>query len=282
MTNNWQQLQTNVADVFKHYGFSVLIDQYVTGARSRHKVDVYATQHRGSLSHAIVVECKCWHTPIKKAHALTLQGVVEDTGATLGIIVATGGVQAGCQRFIESHTNLRVIPPARLESDVRAMNEPDFLTFSRIYNEGARVELAKRLRCSPSAIDSWPPVWCPGGRSVRLLHDDARNCYVALKWISDNETWLDTKQRERIRRDQFEKIPINSLRDLLTGSRVSVSEAKKFILHPIGLDDQQYRDLSRPGTKVVDFRMLSIRRNLVLLLTLKTASHTLIELRLPV
>jgi hypothetical protein len=113
----WRELQSKVAAMFNRYrGVTAIENHTLHGARGKVAVDVYVKHDFGPLSFSIIVECKCWGTrvPQEKAHAL--KSVVEDVGASMGIILTEKGVQSGCAIFLAKSTNLSAYRLKELES----------------------------------------------------------------------------------------------------------------------------------------------------------------------
>jgi hypothetical protein len=113
----WRELQSKVAAMFNRYrGVTAIENHTLHGARGKVAVDVYVKHDFGPLSFSIIVECKCWGTrvPQEKAHAL--KSVVEDVGASMGIILTEKGVQSGCATFLAKSTNLSAYRLKELES----------------------------------------------------------------------------------------------------------------------------------------------------------------------
>lgn len=104
----WRNLQARVVAMFNQYKNVTATENHVLhGARGKVSVDVFVEHDFGPLSFSIVVECKSWNkrVPQEKAHAL--KGVVDDVGASMGILLTEKGVQSGCEQYIGNNTNLR-------------------------------------------------------------------------------------------------------------------------------------------------------------------------------
>ena len=122
----WQELQTRVCQIFnRQSGFRAEENKPLIGARSTVKVDVYIRHEYGPLDFTIVVECKSWNSRIPQEKAFALKSVVEDVGASMGIIISELGIQPGCERFIGAHTNLRAFRIDELEERMTNALEPN-------------------------------------------------------------------------------------------------------------------------------------------------------------
>jgi hypothetical protein len=129
---NWQDYEIEVAQFLETLGFDVERGAQIDGARGTHHVDVRASIRLYGLDLLWVAECKLWSTKVKKAHALTFKGVVDDVGAHLGLLLSEVGFQPGATDVLEK-TNVLALSLGEL----RARAYPELL--------------AKRL----DAVTSW-------------------------------------------------------------------------------------------------------------------------------
>jgi Restriction endonuclease len=91
----WHKYQRDAADLFRGLGLEAEVDARVQGARNHHDLDVLVTFRSFGIDHRWIVECKCWKSRVKKAAVLTLDGVIKDVGADLGILLTESGAQSG-------------------------------------------------------------------------------------------------------------------------------------------------------------------------------------------
>ena len=105
---DWMDLQEKTAKIFKELGCKTDVDIFVKGARTRHKIDVWAIFDFGGIEYKINIECKYWNTKVKKEQVSTLLGVLADIGAEKGIIVSKKGFQDGAHR-LAAYTNIDLL-----------------------------------------------------------------------------------------------------------------------------------------------------------------------------
>ena len=82
-------------EFFRSLGMAAESDVSVTGARTRHDVDVLVRFDHAGLSLQWIVECKHWMRPVSKLHVLALRTIVEDVGADRGILLSESAFQSG-------------------------------------------------------------------------------------------------------------------------------------------------------------------------------------------
>lgn len=102
----WSAYQEEVAEFFRSLGLQARTNVAVTGARGEHDVDVLVEFTSAGIDVTWVVECKQWQRAIPKERVLVLVGVVEDTGADRGLIVAESGIQGGAVRVASTSKNI--------------------------------------------------------------------------------------------------------------------------------------------------------------------------------
>ncbi|MFJ8659166.1 restriction endonuclease [Streptomyces sp. NPDC093795] len=91
----WQQYQHEVAATLSQLGFTVQVEERVTGARGEHDVDVTARMASAGVTRLWVIECKRWNRAVPKECILTFSAIVADVGADRGLVFAESGFQAG-------------------------------------------------------------------------------------------------------------------------------------------------------------------------------------------
>jgi hypothetical protein len=120
--SDWQQLQEDVAGLFRSLGCDADVDARVQGIRALHKIDVWVRFEHFSLRHQWVIECKNWRKPVPKEKILALKSQIDDIGADRGILIAQSGFQSGAWRAAKS-TNIDLMDIEEL----KAVTNDDFL-----------------------------------------------------------------------------------------------------------------------------------------------------------
>jgi len=119
---DWRTFQTEVAALFTQaHGWSARVEHPVRGSRiGVVRVDVLATyrppteagfQPRGrgrdhGFPFTVVVECKFWKTPVPQEKLFALKTIVEDVGASLGVLVSEVGIQRGAVEYLAHPVNV--------------------------------------------------------------------------------------------------------------------------------------------------------------------------------
>jgi hypothetical protein len=118
----------------KQPGFIAEENKQLEGARARVTVDVFVRHTYGPLAFTIVVECKAWSGRVSQEKAFALKGVVDDVGASMGLLLTEEGVQSGVERYVGRNTNLIALRLDELETlmlrgiaHVQAVDELDLL-----------------------------------------------------------------------------------------------------------------------------------------------------------
>lgn len=91
----WKDYQEEVAGFFRSLGLKAETDVRLSGARSRHDIDVLVTINVVGFDIKWLIECKRWKSPVSKLHVMALRGIVADLGADRGIILCESGFQSG-------------------------------------------------------------------------------------------------------------------------------------------------------------------------------------------
>ena len=120
--SDWQQLQEDVARLFRSLGCNADVDARVQGIRALHKIDVWVRFDHFGLRHQWVIECKNWRKPVPKEKVLALKSQIDDIGADRGILIAQSGFQSGAWRAAKS-TNIDLMDFGEL----KAVTNDDFL-----------------------------------------------------------------------------------------------------------------------------------------------------------
>jgi hypothetical protein len=178
----WRDYQEAVAAFFRERGCAATIEAPVTGARARHKVDVYVTFRQHGVNVRWLIECKLWKGRVEKSDVLTLKQIVEDVGADRGIIFCESEFQSGA-RNAARHTNILLV--SSLQEFKRTVSLDDHHA-TLIYREAAPPNLV-------------PVCAFPGGDKPEhlLLYGD--RIFVA-NWEPGNITVIDpaTKSIESV------------------------------------------------------------------------------------
>ncbi len=101
----WHDYQEAVAAAFRELGCSAEVDKTVTGARGRHKIDVYVTFEKFGQECRWIIETKLRARPVDKSVVQTLQSIVQNVGADRGVIFSESGFQSGASAASQS-TNI--------------------------------------------------------------------------------------------------------------------------------------------------------------------------------
>lgn len=98
MTNripaNWRELQELTAYYFNYSGYDAITPCKIETVRGNVEVDVYVRAEK-ELGENIICECKFWDTPIPQEKIHAFRTVINDSGASLGIIISKVGFQKG-------------------------------------------------------------------------------------------------------------------------------------------------------------------------------------------
>ena len=92
---NWKNYQIETANFFQSLGLSAETDVTIQGIRTKHDIDVLVKSNHAGFEAIWIIECKYWQTKVSKLHVLALRGIVNDTGADRGILLAENGFQSG-------------------------------------------------------------------------------------------------------------------------------------------------------------------------------------------
>lgn len=137
MPSNWKELQNLVAKYFNEAGYIAETPYLIDLVRGKKEVDVFV-KAPNELGKEIIIECKYWDTNIPQNEIHALRTVVNDAGASLGIIISKVGFQEGAYNAI-------------MKSNVELKTWNEFLAM--IYDKWLleRMKFLKRKR-SPLAV----------------------------------------------------------------------------------------------------------------------------------
>ena len=91
---NWKDLQDKVAQYLCESGYSASSPRVIETARGCVEVDVYV-ESPDVLVKTIICECKYWNGAVTKEKVHAFRTVVNDSGASLGLIIAKTGFLSG-------------------------------------------------------------------------------------------------------------------------------------------------------------------------------------------
>ncbi len=66
----------------------------------------------------VVVECKLWRKRIPQENVFAVKTIVEDVGASMGILVSEAGVQGGALKYLSAPSNIYAMTFAELQDYV--------------------------------------------------------------------------------------------------------------------------------------------------------------------
>jgi hypothetical protein len=124
----WRAFQDRVADLLRRIpGCRVSVGEYLHGARiGTVQADVVA-RFRGLPTDAfgtrpieflVIVECKFWRSKIPQEKIFSLKTIVEDVGASMGILLSDAGVQTGVLDYLQAPNNIMAMTFTELEASV--------------------------------------------------------------------------------------------------------------------------------------------------------------------
>ncbi len=91
---DWKELQKYTSVFLNDCGFDATTEKIVTTVRGTVEVDVYA-EKKGAYKTKILCECKHWKSSVPQTIIHAFRTVVEDSGASQGIIISKAGFQKG-------------------------------------------------------------------------------------------------------------------------------------------------------------------------------------------
>ncbi len=92
--SSWKDLQDKVALYLSEAGYTTISPHTINTVRGKVEVDVYV-ESPDPLVRVIICECKYWNTPVTKEKVHAFRTVVNDSGASLGLLISKAGFQCG-------------------------------------------------------------------------------------------------------------------------------------------------------------------------------------------
>lgn len=90
----WKELQDDVALFLNQSGYHAISPCTIETVRGKVEVDVFV-ESPDELVKKIVCECKFWNSPVPKEKVHAFRTVVQDSGASLGLLISQAGFQSG-------------------------------------------------------------------------------------------------------------------------------------------------------------------------------------------
>lgn len=121
--DGWRAFQERVADLFRTIpGCQVSVGEVLSGSRiGRIEVDVVARfggppESPHGFVFTIIIECKLWKQRIPQEKVFALKTIVEDVGASLGILVSETGMQSGAREYADTPVNVKALSFSELQA----------------------------------------------------------------------------------------------------------------------------------------------------------------------
>jgi len=92
---NWRDLQNIVSEILIECGYSSSVEKLIKTVRGDVEVDVFA-EKEGGFNTVVLCECKYWEGKVTQTIVHSFRTVVNDSGASYGIIISKSGFQKGC------------------------------------------------------------------------------------------------------------------------------------------------------------------------------------------
>ncbi|MEG2653691.1 MAG: restriction endonuclease, partial [Ruthenibacterium sp.] len=92
--STWRELQDYVALFLNQAGYTATSPRTIDTARGKVEVDVFV-ESPDELVKKIICECKYWNTPVPKEKVHAFRAVVQDSGASIGLLISKVGFQSG-------------------------------------------------------------------------------------------------------------------------------------------------------------------------------------------
>jgi hypothetical protein len=97
---NWEEMEiAALAYLTWVKGYKAQRSVTLKGVRGKHKIDVFAQTSKGGIIYKVIVECKCWNQKVKKQQVATLASIMDDVGASKGLIISRKGFQKGAIQY---------------------------------------------------------------------------------------------------------------------------------------------------------------------------------------
>ena len=113
--SDWHELQEEVAQILGECGMRSAVDVEVKTARGSVKVDVVAEDNSRTPPVVILCECKLWKQSVRQSVVHSFRTVVNDSGASLGLVISPRRAQRGAYEATE-HSNVRVLSWAEFQA----------------------------------------------------------------------------------------------------------------------------------------------------------------------
>ena len=171
--STWKELQDFVAMLLNQAGYSATSPCTIDTVRGKVEVDVLV-ESPDPLVKKIICECKFWSSPVTKEKVHAFRTVVNDSGASIGLLISQNGFQSGA------------IEAAKL-SNVKLVSWSDFLD---LIEDKWVIEKLKRIKKKSNPVVEYVnPMHFPFEKlkeSDKRRYIDASKKYTPLK----NTCWL--------------------------------------------------------------------------------------------
>lgn len=104
---DWKELQNEVAKIFMESGFKTVIEETIETVRGNVEIDVFAEKSEG-VNTTILCECKFWESNVPQNVVHSLRTIVNDFGASHGLIISKNGFQSGAFKAI-GNSNIKLL-----------------------------------------------------------------------------------------------------------------------------------------------------------------------------
>ena len=113
--SDWHSLQKEVAQILGECGMRSAVDVEVTTARGSVKVDVVAVDDSRTPRVMVLCECKLWKQSVPQSVVHSFRTVVNDSGASLGLLISPRRAQRGAYQATE-HSNVHILSWAEFQA----------------------------------------------------------------------------------------------------------------------------------------------------------------------
>lgn len=91
---SWKDLQNIVCEILIECGYNSYVEKSIKTVRGGVEIDVFAEKENG-VNTIILCECKYWKSKVTQTVVHSFRTVVNDSGASYGIIISNSGFQKG-------------------------------------------------------------------------------------------------------------------------------------------------------------------------------------------
>lgn len=91
---NWKDLQNIVCEILIECGYNSFVEKSIKTVRGDVEIDVFAEKENG-VKTIILCECKYWKSKVTQTIIHSFRTVLNDAGASYGIIISKSGFQKG-------------------------------------------------------------------------------------------------------------------------------------------------------------------------------------------